>query len=300
MALFYKPSRQYNSIGVFAIPVVAAAVSTLLAIPYSLAIWHNPIIYLGILLPVIWGLLVAMAVNALAVRPFKVRFPLLAVVLALLGSLVGFYVGWVAWIDLLFNAGRTFSVGSGRSEISVQLSMFNLEGLIEIGKNPVALFQVAKEVGENGVWSIKGQEVKGTVYYIVWAVEFLIYAFLICKVVASSSGAPFCEESLRWMSSKNYSHLALPASQTDREVLLSKIREGDISYFLGAESEADPGKVDHLELTFYFSDSGSDGYTSVNLKKKGKKDQGEAVLLKYLMVPQRQIDSLTAHLDTLG
>ena len=106
MSNYYKPSGKFSPISFVYFILVCTIALPILATIYAYLIWYIPIIYLNFLVTFGFGFAIAITVGYLVVRLGKVRNYGLAILFALIASLVAYYLQWVVWADLAINTSE--------------------------------------------------------------------------------------------------------------------------------------------------------------------------------------------------
>ncbi|MDR2442423.1 MAG: hypothetical protein LBE31_02745 [Deltaproteobacteria bacterium] len=170
-----EPSR-FSPLAFILVPLVFAIVSSLTAIPYALAIWHNPIIYLGIILPGIWALVIC-AGSRWSLKICNVQSVLLAGLLAIIGSLVGFLLHWAVFTDLVFNRSFIdFNAKYPNSEVRMTSGVTEPEEIKFYIVNYKDTIKIMNDIAdEDGLWTIKDAPVTGLVLKLFWLGEAIVF-----------------------------------------------------------------------------------------------------------------------------
>ena len=126
MSNYYKPSGKFSPISFVYFILVCTVALPILATIYAYLIWYIPIIYLNFLVTFGFGFAIAITVGYLVVRLGKVRNYGLAILFALIASLVAYYLQWVVWADLAINTSEVY----GNKQIGVAVSNVQIEQLL--------------------------------------------------------------------------------------------------------------------------------------------------------------------------
>jgi hypothetical protein len=172
------------------VPLATAVAGILLSVPYAFAIWHNPLVYVGVFLPVIWGALIYVLAGW-SVTATRLRNPALAALLAVLGTLPGFVLHWAVYADLFINTRPDIALFAYPDEVAMafNLDKVTFQDVRLILNNWLDTFNLFKAVSEDGIWSVKSFEVKGLVLRLVWLAELLILLATVGKEFAKKSFA---------------------------------------------------------------------------------------------------------------
>ncbi|EIW94093.1 hypothetical protein HMPREF1321_0403 [Capnocytophaga sp. oral taxon 412 str. F0487] len=287
MSNYYKPSGKFSPISFVYFILVCTIVLPILATIYAYLIWYIPIIYLNFLVTFGFGFAIAFTVGYLVVRLGKVRNYGLAILFALIASLVAYYLQWVVWADLAINTSEVY----GNKQIGVAVSNVQIEQLLYLLGHPSDLFGLIGLINEEGTWAIKGNTVSGVFLTIIWVIEFLV--IVIMGIVASVGRAkePFNELADEWFKEEelpafsyieNVSDFKQQAEQGNWEQLFTVIQRGDKG-------------TNHSVFTLYTS--ANEYYLSVSnaTAKKNKKDKIEfdtEDFIKYLSIDKTVYDLL--------
>jgi hypothetical protein len=173
------------------VPVLSAIVSTILAPLYAALIMYCPFIYVNALLVVAYATLTGLAAGA-AVRIGRVRMPLAAAFLALLGAWIGFYFSWCVWLSILAYFNTPEFPGFGPA-----MEFFKEPGIwLSAAAKPGEVIEFAREINSTGIWSFgsnSDRTISGMILLAVWAVEFLLFSFFALKSAYTSARALLAE-----------------------------------------------------------------------------------------------------------
>ena len=281
MDKYYSPSGKFDPKAILYFILISVIAMPLLGLAYSYAIWYIPIIYLNFLIAGAVGFAIAWLISKFVIKLGKVRNKALAVIFALLASIIALYSSWVVWADLVINMGESY----GTSRIGITASNVDVNQLYILATNPATLFELIANINEYGTWGIKSTTVSGTILTIVWIIEALLIIG-VTLLLTNGSRVPFCELSNKWFESKN-----LPPFNVveNRGELIKAIESGDPTAFdtLALVTKADQ---DHSVFTL-FSSSNNENYLTVNnMKGKFNKD-GELEFDDTLLVENIYINN---------
>ena len=116
---------------------------------------------------------------------------------ATISSLVGHYMGWVAWL-------------------SVVLSRNGAEGpsMLDILFSPGEMFSTISRISEVGAWSVSGSAPSGTMLWALWGLEALIVVGAGVALGGSlASGGVYCEHCGSWCKEEEGRVLLNPAPE---------------------------------------------------------------------------------------
>lgn len=274
----YSPSGEFPASAIFGVFFSYAAISSILAVPYALAIIYVPLVFLNVISIVAWCL-AASAVAGYSIKIAKGRNPAAAGFLAVLGSLVGYYVHWAFWLSVHSQEGYTmFGALLGR---------------------PMEVFSRALEINSAGTWGIRGGHVSGAMLWIVWAAELMIYLCVAFFWAKETAEEPFDETGQVWYKKADTKNnlFAAPSDKDELGAVTRKIQNNDYSYFADAPL-AQSKEEKHFELTLWTAPSVVDAYGTVVLQtpvQKGKKVELEPEhVIKYGALPYSLANTLVA------
>ena len=172
-ALYYKPSGKFHPTALLFLPLAGLPAALLAGIIYGYATYWNPFIYLGFLLALGAGFLIAFALN-LGVLAGRVRSPLLVFLFAVLMALCAEYVQWSFF---LYAGGK----------------------LAALPANPAEVLKGIQAIAGEGLWTIRQYKPTGALLYTVWGLEALL--LLVSPLIFSrkTGRQPFCENCRRWV-----------------------------------------------------------------------------------------------------
>ncbi|MDR1577723.1 MAG: hypothetical protein LBT86_05815 [Deltaproteobacteria bacterium] len=282
----YRPSGHFDHTGLLIVPLMAAVFSSLLAIPYALSLWYCPVVYLGLVLPIIFVKLTALS-GWWSVRRGKIRSSQLANMLGFLGAIPGFYIAWVAWGVLVDNIAVQGSVSLGWRNVNTVESSLTLSQLFSQALDPLDLLSEMRRVGAYGLWSVEGYVVSGYCLYVVWALEAVIYFIFSSRSFGKWAQPPYSERLNSWYPSVN---LSVPLSVTDKlsaEAVFEGITKGRIGAILEAKRELNPDNASYLKVKLYYLPQAFDAFATINgylLKNSG--GHKKKVLIQYVKIPE--------------
>ncbi|MDR1545551.1 MAG: hypothetical protein LBU12_02300 [Deltaproteobacteria bacterium] len=324
MAEHYSPSGNFSPSALFLIPFVSALVTVVLSLPYAWAVWRNPLLYLGVLLPIAWGFVVGSA-SGWAAKVGKVRSASLGVLLTLLGILPGFALQWAFYVAVVlvssdaafdgvsladkFKISLTSGVDLllGHDALPSDMQEIDVEGVLSMGKSSPtsgvdllrghdALVSYMQEINAEGVWSVGKSSptvIKGVPLLLVWIAEFLVFVVTAAIRVLSQVKKPFNEDFAEWYERVPLPKtLVLPEDPTD---LLVRSRSDEYSYLFTAPRETDV-RNSHLKAELHYLQEAPDNYLTVQMVTVKKKKSVKATLIDRLAIPKLQADRLIARL----
>jgi hypothetical protein len=193
-----------------------AAGSVALAIPYTAAIIYLPM-FVKFLSWLVWIFFSAfLGQNSVAKE--KAHSPFAACCMAVLGSLVGWYVHWALWLN--WHAGG----GPG--------------AFFDLLWSPADMAARAANICQVGTWAIFGGDpiCRGWRLLVFWAAELLFYVSLAAVCAYGEATVPFDESQQVWYTQVSAANnlFALPRTQKEFDAVADEIRSNDFSYFVGA------------------------------------------------------------------
>ncbi len=178
--LYYKPSGEVTVTGLAAGLFGGLFVGFVLSFIYAYFFAYVPIVYIKFLCTLGYMFALGSVVGWL-LKSGKMRNPVVGVFIAIIVSLVSYYVCWAVWLAALF----------GRSDVDV--SAFSL------ALHPVVILNLILGINEHGAWKVGSSPVTGFVLWAIWFVEASVVLvgppFLTWGLLTSD---PFCEHCGEW------------------------------------------------------------------------------------------------------
>jgi len=187
-----------------------------------------PLLYIILcqLIPNIWfiaicafslGMLLGLAID-IGIRIGKIRNLQVALIIAIVCSLLAFYVQWVFFDAVMYS----------RSGFTFRLSSADLKQLfvdmVFLFVHPGILFKEIAALNEAGTFRIQGSDnVSGLLLWLIWAGEFIV--IIGGTIVVAWSGQvkiPYSELNDQWMKRRTPNHII--SFVHDKEYLLSQLR----------------------------------------------------------------------------
>lgn len=245
--------------------LVALIIVPLVSFLYAYLSWYNPIVYLGIFLTVIFGLVIGFLANII-IKKGKVRNTKLGLILGFSLAFVAFYFQWVFWVDLVYN----YNPDSFSETLNVSSRM---DELLVLFKNPGYFFDLIKEIYTTGVWEMTGSTIKGIFLGLLWLIEFLVIMVFTYFFVADTASKPFEESSETW-----YKETILSAKSyiEDTENMVAYLETGKDDVFDNWRNAEDPAKEDHC-IMFLYSSKNEGNYLTINNNKAKLNNKNEIV-----------------------
>ncbi|MDR2405124.1 MAG: hypothetical protein LBE27_01995 [Deltaproteobacteria bacterium] len=273
---------------------IVALTSTALGIIYATFIINHPEIFFKVPLIIVWGFLTIL-LSRWAIKLGAMRSPLKAAILVFLGSLVGYYVHF-AFYTTIVSEGNIIP-GVNEHSVSATLGFFAIDPFMELLTSPGELLDKIREDYVFGVPRKDGSTEPGSLYGIIWLVEFILYETLQVVIAYRAAGEPYEEDMQEWLLKQKLATPYVPLPENPKEVnsLFSRIAEGDISIFLTAQAYKRL-KGSFLGLDIYFCDGAPDACVTVKHHVKTVKRSSQSVLVEYLMIPEVQAERIMKRL----
>jgi hypothetical protein len=286
---YYKPSGKFSPVFILYFVLVSVLIFPLLGLAYAYLLWYIPIIYINFFVTIGYGFLIGITLNFLVIKKGKVRNPILAAVIGVLGAFIALYFHWASWLDLVINAGETI----GDSNIGISISNVKLFQVYELSMQPNIVLEFMQVVNENGTWGIKGATVSGWFLWIIWIIEALGIIVIASFSTYGQATKPFCEFSDNW-----YEEIVHPAFNFvfEKDKLIQDIKNIDKHCFESFGKEADFKNQNHSIFTLYRSKTGKN-YISVENKtaktnSKGNIEFDSDEFVKYMVIDNQLSKSL--------
>jgi hypothetical protein len=270
---YYRHSGKFPPAAVLKGLAAGLAASVPLAFVYAYAIVYIPIIgVVSFILTAGFAAIVGLATGAL-LHAGKVRNQPVAYATALPVGLFALWASWVVWVYALLH----------RADSDV--------GLFEIAFSPVGLWKVINLINEKGAWNLKGFTPTGGFLWFLWGLEALLIVGIIVFVAGMMVDNPFCEACDRWC--EEHKSIAV-RGPTTKEHLTEPLEQGNYAILnqLPAPDAASYTRFDmhqcgQCQATTTLTATG----VTVTMKK-GKEEQSESVLVRYLLVPPGDLGAL--------
>lgn len=281
---FYRPSGAASPAGILLTLVMGTIAGVVLACIYAFVNYHDPILYLNVLLVGLFGLAMGWVVSK-GIHKYRIRNTIAAGFIALVVFIVAYGVHWVAyaavaWADLddmPYDFAYIFEV----------FKAFLLE--------PEALWGFVQDIYTHGLWTItsgsskNGQSVNGVFLLGIWAAEALGILYYTLKSPLEETRKPYSERTEEWLTA---TEMPLPvAFIEDVDAFKAALGRNDYSALTTplppvAEGETADGQQGHAVVTLYsdpFEPCVSVHNVSVKVKKK-KADTKTKEVVRYLKV----------------
>lgn len=284
---YYRPSGKFTA-GAFLLCLALGLVAAIILSPlYAWAIRSISFIYINFFICLGLGMGVGLAVSSGAQKA-HLRSPSVAVIIGLLCGLVAVYLQWVFFLAVLV--------------MEVQPDAGIVELVMMLLVSPAEVFSEVMDISEYGLWSFKGDTIKGDMLLGVWVAEVVVIVVGAISMARNASEKPYSETCKAWMTKEDLTcPLDMPA---DAKALVSSIEQGSLAQLLALPFPEDP--YHGLRLAVYSCEGDANAYlsiTGVKPKKKvkeGKKPElSEDNIAKFLKISSTQLQELKAYLQSL-
>lgn len=276
---YYRPSGSASPVSVILTLCASVLAGAVLSAIYAFANYHNPFIYLNILL--LYGLAFALGwLTSWGVRRFHIRNAFAAAAIGVIAFVVSYAVHWLFYISTVIvylEADFSYDV----PEI-IRLAT-------ELMRDPDGAWEWIKAINEEGIWSIGSSsgsdlEFKGLLLTAVWLAEAAVLLYYSVKKPWDEAGKPYSERSGEWIEGRE-----LPlgiAFVEDSEKFKKDVSRGDCGALVTPLPESDDEPLKFAKVVLY-----ADQFTpyvtvkNVTVKKKKKKSSvSEKVVVRYLKI----------------
>jgi hypothetical protein len=283
MIEYYKPSGKFSPVFILYFVLVSVLIFPILGLGYAYLLWYIPIIYINFFVTLGYAFLVGLTLNVLVIKKGKVRNPILASVIGVLGGVVALYFHWASWLDLVINAGETY----GDSHIGITVSNVKLFQIYELAIQPNFVLDLINEVNITGTWGIRGATVSGLFLWVIWIIEALGIVVIASFLTYGQSIKPFCEFSDNW-----YEEIVHPAFNFvfEKDKLVQDIKNIDKNCFESFVKEEDFKNQSHSIFTVYRSKTGKN-YISIENKTAKTNSKGAIEFRNDEFIKLMAIDS---------
>jgi hypothetical protein len=181
--VYYQESNQINKpklamayVGSFLVAIVAAYV-------YMLIVVMLPLVYIGCVMPMIFGVGLSFALRFITRlthnRNRKSR--------CILAVVMGLFFTYFQWVIFLMYAHDLRLPGFGTYLANLGLP-FSMEGL----------WAFVVEINEVGLWEIFGEVINGSLLTVIWVLECLIVIVALLLPIMSLRAYPYAEDKEKW------------------------------------------------------------------------------------------------------
>ena len=206
----YKHSGRLGSAPIV-VSLVGIVAGFVLALAYAYADVYIPIAgYVSFILTLVFAVGVGYSLST-AARIAKCRSTGFLHLTGFLIGLLALYFAWVTFLFVLLRQGE-----SSEAKIS----------LVDILLNPAVVWEIARAIGEEGWYSMRGGLIKGTILWVFWGIEALVVVIGITALAPTGiADQVFCERCHRWCkTTKNFMRLMVPKNDD----LLARFSSGQI------------------------------------------------------------------------
>jgi hypothetical protein len=263
MPSYYKPSGKFAPQGVIAGLLAGAIAAVPLAFLYDYGIVMIPSAKLRGISTFFFGALIGVA-TGFGLYWGKVRNKPAAAITGAATGAFALYISWIAWLmHLQFPARWIFNVS-------------------RVALHPVRVWHVMGVVNGIGTWSYgKGDPEKGTMLWIIWALEALIILLTSTGIaVAIITRKPFCERCMQWCSD---SYKLLFAPTLAASAFKSMLESGSVSEL--AKLTPASSKQPHFRVDLHTCGA-CRGLNTVSLTQQFPKDI-KTLVDKLLVAPEQ-------------
>jgi len=282
MAAYYQPSNKFSPLSLIYFVVACITAIPILALIYSYAIWYIPFPYINFFITLGFGFGIGWVVQKLAISLGKVRNNKLAYFLGFLGALIGLYLSWAIWVDLVINAGETY----GSSRIGISVSNIKLLQVLDLALQPSLLFELMGQIMDVGVWGIRSTTVSGWFLGLIWIIEALIVVVMGTIIPAGKSGEPFCELNQKWYTEKQLPALSYLTAEMQA---VTPLENNDFSALKEISYVSDPTTANHSVFTLYSNET-NENYLSIQNRTATVNDKGETKFTDHEVVTHLRIN----------
>lgn len=273
---YYQNSGRFSLIGLIIGTVIIVLIAGLLAALYAIIDRYNPFIYINFLATLFLGAFVGAGV-LFAVNVGKVRSPSVKWFLALFGAFFAVYVNWVVYLYSLSNYEYLFF-------------------------DPVLIFNVLVELGEQGTWSFKSTKPTGWGLYSIWLLEAGVIIGSAINTVKGEND-PFCEGCENWLEEVEGVMALVPVGDKesfvrdmenenyDRLLQFDRFREGtgftQVDLFICSSCEEGPHYLTVKDVQF-------------KTDSDGKVEREDSFVVKNLSISKSCLDQITERVQKLS
>lgn len=219
-SLFYKESLKYNPVGYIVSIVTLAIIALFLGYFYTGLTIIMPFVYINILLPIGFGLILGL-INRVLGRLTQNRHKKSRMVQALISGVLANYFQWTAYVYYVFNGELP----------SLAQYLSSLHWIVV----PQNFFPAIVEINKVGLWAVFDIPFTGLGLAAIWVIEALIIIALPVIAVYQTKVYPYSETLGKWFPKyilhKDFEYLASPSKmlkdlQTDVLAALKNLEKG--------------------------------------------------------------------------
>ncbi len=173
-ATHYQHSGKAPAAGILITLTGGLIAGVVLGLIYGFLIYWSPFVYINAFVTFGFGVAIAGVVGALGVAG-KIRNVAILSAIALVVSLVGYYVHWAVWV-----------------------ARFTATDIVSVATSPGPLWEVVVSVNALGPWSIFGWTPAGVALWIIWGIEAFVIVGFGTMSARGWIDLPFCERTGQW------------------------------------------------------------------------------------------------------
>ena len=264
-ATHYEHSGKAPLGGILLTLIVGTVGGVVLGATYGFLIYWSPFIYINLFIT--FGLAVGLAIAVgTAAKRGKIRNSTVVTVLALLITLLAYYVHWSVWISRMMEAAMLDSI----------LAPSEMWGMV----SAVNLF---------GPWSVFGWTPTGFALWAIWGIEAVAIFGIGAFMAHTVTDVPFCEATDRWSTettlARHFAPLGEAPELNSPTSLLGALHPAeDASAAYTAVSVA---TVEESDLRCVSVES-----VTVEIDKDGKEETNKTSIVKNLLFDRHSFEKL--------
>lgn len=274
---YYKPSGAIGIAALWSYPLIGGLGAVASAAAYTLASHYIPFIYVKALLTIAFGFGILLSAGG-AARVGKVRSEALNFLLALFVSAFALYVYWVFWFFVISD----------------------WEALI---LDPAAMWLIASQMAEEGLWSVRDLTPTGIWLYLFWLMEAgIVVVVAIFGAHSALKSVAFCEKCNQWADQEESIKPLTPLTNTFEFKAAFESSPTDSIRTLQRVGSAE---VDHTEIMLKHCSKCATLSTisvvsvSVETDSKGKSEKKESEIIDRMLLDSAEYASIKEILAAL-
>ena len=291
MSTYYQSSNKFSPLSFLYFIIACVVAIPILALIYSYAIWYIPFPYINFFITLGFGFAIGWVVQTMAISFGKVRSDKMAYLFGFIGALIGLYLSWAVWVDLVINAGETY----GSSRIGVSVSNIQFVQVLELALQPGVLFELMGQIMDVGVWGFRATTVSGWFLGLIWVIEALMVVIVGTIIPPNQSGKPFCELNQKWFKERK-----LPALSylKDEMRVVAPLENNDFEGLKELAAVPNPTTENHSIFTLYSNET-NENYLSIQnrmatINKKGETKFTDRDVVTHLRINEEFSNFLEA------
>lgn len=264
-ATHYEHSGKAPLGGILLTLIVGIVVGVALGATYGFLIYWSPFIYINLFITFGFAVGLAVAVGT-AARQGKIRNSTVVTVLALLITLLAYYVHWSVWISRIMEAA-----------------------ILESILMPSDMWAMVSAVNMFGPWSVFGWTPAGFALWAIWGIEAIAIFGIGGLMAHTVTDVPFCEATDRWATETALARRFAPLSEmsefTSPTSLLGALRpaeDGSAAY-----TAVSVATVEESDLRCVSLES-----VTVETDKDGKEETNKKSVVKNLLFDRHSFEKL--------